>query len=119
MPEIGDRVRVAITTVGKVARKGATGVIGGVSHLRSTGEESMTALIGKVKATSGKKAPAKVAKARKSGPTAKKVAKTTKSAPTAKRAVKATKASAPVKKAATKTAKSAPTAKKGAKKSTR
>ena len=73
MPVIGDRVRVASTKVDQVPRDGiVTGVIGHMLRIKwSTGEESTVvpgpgafAVIGKVKASSGKEvaAPAKAAK---------------------------------------------------------
>jgi hypothetical protein len=75
MPDVGDRVRVASTKVGQAPRDGVvTGVIGQLLRIRwSTGEESSivpgpgaVAVIGKVRASSSKKAPAKVAKATES-----------------------------------------------------
>jgi hypothetical protein len=77
MPEVGDRVRVESTKVGQAPRDGVvTDVVGRLLRIKwSTGEESTVvpgpgsvAVIGKVRASSGKKAPApaKVSKASKS-----------------------------------------------------
>jgi len=74
MPEVGDRVRFASRKVGERPREGVvTSVIGGLLRIKwSTGEESTVspgpgaiAVIGKMRASSGKKAtvPAKAAKA--------------------------------------------------------
>jgi hypothetical protein len=76
MPEVGDRVRLESTKVGQAAREGVvTGVVGRLLRIKwSTGEESTivpgpgaVAVVGKVRASSGKKAPApaKVSKAKK------------------------------------------------------
>ena len=73
MPTVGDRVRVASTKVGQAPRDGVvTGVIGQLLRIKwSTGEESTVvpgpgavAVIGKARASSGKKAsaPAKATK---------------------------------------------------------
>jgi len=86
MPDVGDRVRVASTKVGQAPRDGVvTGVIGQLLRVRwSTGEESSivpgpgaVAIIGKARASSGRKAavPAKAAKATKLAPKAKRPAK--------------------------------------------
>jgi hypothetical protein len=88
MPEVGDRVRVASTKVSQAPRDGVvTGVVGQLLRIRwSTGEESTVvpgpgavAVIGKVRASSSRKAlaPAKATKATKSEKkTGKKVTKT-------------------------------------------
>ena len=104
MPGVGDRVRDASMTVGRATHNAWTGVIERASHMRSAGEETTTALIGKVRMSSSKKAPApkKATKATKSVPKAKQTAKATKSVPTAKKATGATKASVPAKKVAKK-----------------
>ena len=74
MPDVGDRVRVASTKVGQAPRDGVvTGVVGQLLRIKwSTGEESTVipgpgavAVVGRVTASSGKKAPA-AAKAKKS-----------------------------------------------------
>jgi Domain of unknown function (DUF1918) len=74
MPNVGDRVRVASTKVDQAPRNGVvTGVSGQLLRIRwTTGEESSivpgpgsVAAIGKVRASSSKKAPAP-AKATKS-----------------------------------------------------
>ncbi len=73
MPAIGDRVRVASRKINEAPREGVvTGVAGGLLRIRwSTGEESTVVpgpgaytVVGKVKASAGKKATgaAKVAK---------------------------------------------------------
>ncbi len=77
MPEVGDRVRVESTKVGQVPRDGVViGVIGRLLRIKwSTGEESTVvpgpgavAVIGKVRASSGRTtpAPARVSRAAKS-----------------------------------------------------
>jgi Domain of unknown function (DUF1918) len=67
MPVVGDRVRVASTKVGQAPRDGVvTGVIGQLLRIKwSTGEDSTVApgrgavaVVGWVRASSGKKAPA-------------------------------------------------------------
>jgi len=74
MPEVGDQVRFASRKVDERPREGVvTSVIGGLLRIKwSTGEESTVspgpgaiAVIGKMRASSGKKAtvPAKAAKA--------------------------------------------------------
>jgi hypothetical protein len=82
MPDVGDRVRFASRKVDERPREGVvTSVIGGLLRIKwSTGEESTVspgpgaiAVIGKVRVSSGKKAPAP-ARAAKS---AKKAEKTT------------------------------------------
>jgi hypothetical protein len=89
MPEVGDQVRVESTKVGQAPRDGVvTGVVGRLLRIKwSTGEESTVvpgpgavAVIGKVRASSGRTtpAPARVSKATKS---AKKATKTTKKSP--------------------------------------
>jgi hypothetical protein len=89
MPEVGDRVRVESTKVGQAPRDGVvTGVIGRLLRVKwSTSEESTVApgpgavaVIGKVRASSSRKAPvpARVSKATKS---AKKATKTAKKSP--------------------------------------
>jgi len=86
MPVVGDRVRFASRKVDEAPREGVvTGVIGQLLRIKwSTGEESTVipgpgavAVIGKVKASSGKKAtaPAKAAKATQSAKKAKQTAK--------------------------------------------
>ena len=76
MPDVGDRVRVASMKVGQMPRDGVViGVIGQLLRVRwSTGEESnivpgpgAVTVVGRVQASSGKKAmaPAKAAKATK------------------------------------------------------
>jgi hypothetical protein len=83
MPEVGDGVRMHAVKVDQAPREGVvTSVSGSLLRIRwSTGEETTmvpgpgsVAIIGKVRKSSGKKAaaPAKAAKATKSG---KKVAK--------------------------------------------
>jgi len=67
MPSVCDRVRVASTKVGQVVRIGTlTGVVGRLLHIRwstiSPGPGPV-AVVGKVKASSSKKAPAKSTKA--------------------------------------------------------
>lgn len=77
MPNVGDRVRFASGKVDEPPRDGVvTAVIGGLLRIKwSTGEESTVspgpgaiAIIGKVRASSGKKAtaPAKAAKVTRS-----------------------------------------------------
>jgi len=82
MPDVGDRVRVASRKVDQAPRDGVvTAVIGGLLRIKwSTGEESTVvpgpgavAVIGKVRAPSGKKAAA-LTKAAKATRSAKKVA---------------------------------------------
>jgi len=113
MPDVGDRVRVASTKVGQAPRDGVvTRVIGSLLRISwSTGEEStvapgpgVLAVIGKVRATSGRRgtAPKKAAKAAKS---AKKVKES---------AQKAAKKRAPARKAAEKRAPARKAAKKRA-----
>ncbi len=81
MPEVGDRVRVASMKVGQMPRDGIViGVTGHLLRVRwSTGEESnivpgpgTVAVVGKVRAPSGKKATDAVKAAKK---TTKRVAK--------------------------------------------
>jgi len=77
MPDVGDRVRFASRKIDEAPREGVvTAVVGGLLRIKwSTGEESIVApgpgaiaVVGKVRAPSGKKAtaPAKAAKATKS-----------------------------------------------------
>jgi hypothetical protein len=98
MLSVGHRVRVASTAVGRTTHNAWTGVIERASHMRSAGEESTKTLVGKVRKSSNKKAPApaKAAKATKSVP------KAAKATTTAKKATGTTKASVPAKKVAKK-----------------
>ena len=77
MPNVGDRVRGASTTVNRATQSAWSGVVERASHMRSTGEESTKALIGKVRRSSSKEVPAsvKATKASKASTPAKKVAK--------------------------------------------
>jgi hypothetical protein len=85
MPEVGDRVRVALAKVGRAPREGVvTGAVGRLLRIKwSTGEESIVVpgpgaitVTGKVEASSGENAPppAKVSKAGKSTKGSKKAA---------------------------------------------
>jgi hypothetical protein len=69
MPTVGDRVRIAPTKIGAVAREGVvTGVVGRLLRIKwSTGEESTVApgpgsvaVVGKVRKSTGKKAAVRV-----------------------------------------------------------
>jgi hypothetical protein len=77
MPSVGDRIRIESRKVGQAQRDGVvTEVIGGLLRIKwSTGEESTVvpgpgavAVVGKVAATSGRRAaaPSKATKSRKS-----------------------------------------------------
>ena len=74
MPDVGDRVRFASRKVDETPRVGVvTGVIGSLLRIKwSTGEESTVvpgpgavAVVGRVRASSGKKAPTPVKSAKK------------------------------------------------------